>query len=79
MSIEPSTTTHQILLFVIALVFICDGCWQVLKGSTSLVRRYHNEKRANEPATSVSWFQIVLGLTMLTAGCVLLFSAFASL
>ncbi|WEV57371.1 hypothetical protein [Ligilactobacillus acidipiscis] len=77
MKIQGSNTSHKILLLVIALIFIIDGGWQVLKGATSLMRRYRNQKRPTEPAASVSWLQILLGVTMILAGSVLLYSALA--
>ena len=75
MKLISTSPMHHFLLFVIAIIFILDGCWQLLKGATSLIRRYRQQQRANEPAVSVSWFQILLGATMLLAGCILLFSA----
>lgn len=77
MKLIPPSPMHQVLLLVIAIVFLIDGCWQILKGATSLVRRYHHQQRPNEPLASVSWLRILLGTTMLLAGCILLFSAFS--
>ncbi|GEN47684.1 hypothetical protein [Ligilactobacillus pobuzihii] len=77
MNLKASSTSHKILLFVIALIFILDGGWQILKGATSLTRRFRDEMRQNEPAASVAWLQIGLGVIMIVAGSILLYSAFA--
>ncbi|GBG93719.1 hypothetical protein LFYK43_01780 [Ligilactobacillus salitolerans] len=70
-----ASSSHSILMLVIAVIFILDGFWQVLKGATSLTRRYQQKTRQNEPTASVSWLQLILGVTMVAAGCILVYSA----
>ncbi|WP_154646854.1 hypothetical protein [Ligilactobacillus pobuzihii] len=42
-----------------------------------MTRRFRDEMRQNEPAASVAWLQIGLGVIMIVAGSILLYSAFA--
>ncbi len=71
-------SSHNILLLVIAVIFLLSGIWDIIKGSMSLLRYHRHEARLNEPARTVSWFLTALGTTTVVASVILFYSALAN-